>query len=75
MQPRPDRERPLVDHEARVVVRVLAARADERVAAGRLGQVGREVVAAHDRVELDELVADRLAHQTASPRSSLTTGL
>ena len=64
VEPRAGRERPLVDPEARVVVRVLAAGADERVAPGRLGQVGREVVAAHDRVELDQLVAaDRLAHQ------------
>ena len=62
----PVAERPLVDPEARVVVRELAprARADERVAPGDLGQVGGEVVAAHDRVELGQRGrVDRLADE------------
>src|SRR3954468_20595416 len=60
MQPRADRERALVDREAGVVVRVLAAGADEGVAAWGVLEIGGEVVAAHERIELGEPVADRL---------------
>src|SRR5262245_56567969 len=63
VQAHADRQRTLVDHEARVMVRVLAAGADERVAAGRLRQVGAEVVAAHHRLDLGQGVAGERAHQ------------
>ena len=63
MQAGPDRQRPLVDDEPRVVVRELTARTDERVAAGASPRYAEKSSPPMIGSRSDELVAHHRAHQ------------
>jgi hypothetical protein len=73
VQARADRERALVDPEARVVVRVLAAGADERVAAGARSRNSEK--SSPPMIGSRSAGSSPIAPRTsAAARASLTTG-